>query len=245
MALTTFEMTYLCVQPFLMPLHREVHRRLMRMARTRDVVNILDVGGRKSHYTVGVPGRITISDVPRQSAVQTDLNLGITEAMMSQLRLRRSNIYEVLFDDMTQSRLPTASFDCVVAVEVLEHVEEDWRFVSEVNRVLRPGGTFLMTTPNGDSVANSNPDHKRHYRRAQLQQLLERAFVGVRVEYAIAAGRFRTLGLRPWRARNPLYTAGGMFGNLVNSMQSARVGLRDQPFGTRHLLATAIKSVGK
>jgi SAM-dependent methyltransferase len=43
---------------------------------------------------------------------------------------------------------PDASFDCVVLSEVLQNVP-DHRFVlGEVARVLRPGGVFVLTTPN-------------------------------------------------------------------------------------------------
>lgn len=41
-----------------------------------------------------------------------------------------------------------ASFDIVVAVEVVEHVEDQFRFVRELHRVTRPGGRALVTTPN-------------------------------------------------------------------------------------------------
>ena len=41
-----------------------------------------------------------------------------------------------------------ASFDLAVAVEVMEHIDDHDRFFSEVTRVLKPGGVFMMTTPN-------------------------------------------------------------------------------------------------
>jgi SAM-dependent methyltransferase len=40
------------------------------------------------------------------------------------------------------------SFDCVIALEVIEHVPDDDAFVSEGLRVLRSGGKFIFTTPN-------------------------------------------------------------------------------------------------
>jgi ubiquinone/menaquinone biosynthesis C-methylase UbiE len=40
------------------------------------------------------------------------------------------------------------SFDCAIALEVIEHVADDDRFVSEGLRVVRPGGKFIFTTPN-------------------------------------------------------------------------------------------------
>ncbi len=44
---------------------------------------------------------------------------------------------------------PDASFDQVVAMEVLEHLAIDPMFMlAEINRVLKPGGHLVLTTPN-------------------------------------------------------------------------------------------------
>jgi SAM-dependent methyltransferase len=40
------------------------------------------------------------------------------------------------------------SFDCVFSVDVLEHVENDSGFLQESVRVLKPGGTLIVGTPN-------------------------------------------------------------------------------------------------
>ncbi|HEX9704311.1 MAG TPA: class I SAM-dependent methyltransferase [Gemmatimonadales bacterium] len=48
--------------------------------------------------------------------------------------------------------LPDGSFDCAVAIEVIEHVENHARFVRELLRVVRPGGTAIITTPNVLSI---------------------------------------------------------------------------------------------
>ena len=46
--------------------------------------------------------------------------------------------------------LPYANdaFDVVYSIEVIEHIEGHRNFISEAARVLRPGGWFVMTTPN-------------------------------------------------------------------------------------------------
>jgi SAM-dependent methyltransferase len=41
-----------------------------------------------------------------------------------------------------------ASFDLVLAVELVEHIEDHHTLFNEVNRVLKPQGHFLLTTPN-------------------------------------------------------------------------------------------------
>jgi SAM-dependent methyltransferase len=44
--------------------------------------------------------------------------------------------------------LPDQSVDLAYSVEVLEHLEDQFRFFREVHRVLRSGGRFVLTTPN-------------------------------------------------------------------------------------------------
>ena len=235
-----FEVTYLSLAPLLVPLQRIVRARLTELAKSfPQRPRILDVGGRKSHYTIGVPGDITISDLPRESELQKMLHLGINSAIVDQTRARRSNVHDVVYDDMSHSMLPAATFDCVVSVEVLEHVDEDDAFVRHVSRVLKPAGVFLMTTPNGDSVKHDNPDHKRHYTRHQLWELLSRHFKRVEVEYAILGGRYRRWGLNSWSPRKPVTTVKSMIGNFINYRESMNGEVKERKVGTRHLIAVA------
>lgn len=45
-----------------------------------------------------------------------------------------------------------SSFDAVVSLEVVEHVEDQFAFLRELARVVRPGGRVVVTTPNVLSV---------------------------------------------------------------------------------------------
>lgn len=239
-----YEIARKSVEPVLPPLYRQVGSRLRSEVKNRaGLPLILDVGGRKSPYTIGVAARISILDLPRNTELQSALNLGVSGAILQQIKARRSNIESVILADMTKSGLPDDHYDIVVSVEVLEHVEDDETFVAEVSRVLKPGGRFIMTTPNGDYVENRNPDHKRHYKRDELSSLLNRHFENVCVEYAIAGGYFRKLGLRSWSAKRPVWTASSIIGNIVNSVQSARRNIANEAFGTHHLIASAGKAV--
>lgn len=44
------------------------------------------------------------------------------------------------------------SFDAVIAIEVMEHLESPWFFFREAIRVLKPGGQFIFTSPNVESL---------------------------------------------------------------------------------------------
>lgn len=51
-------------------------------------------------------------------------------------------------DLTTQLPWDAESFDGVIALEVVEHLDGVFPFFREVHRVLKPGGFFLFTTPN-------------------------------------------------------------------------------------------------
>lgn len=71
------------------------------------------------------------------------------------------------------------SFDCVITFQVIEHIEEDVAFVSEIRRVLRPGGRLILTTPNAPMSLTRNPWHVREYRVEELTNLLGALFAKV------------------------------------------------------------------
>ena len=49
--------------------------------------------------------------------------------------------------DATALPYPDASFDRIIAAEVLEHITDDEGAIAELARVLRPGGTIAVTVP--------------------------------------------------------------------------------------------------
>lgn len=73
----------------------------------------------------------------------------------------------------------SASFDAVVSFQVIEHIEDDIDFVREVARVLRPGGKFVVSTPNAPMSLTRNPWHVREYNADELRNILECHFAKV------------------------------------------------------------------
>lgn len=70
------------------------------------------------------------------------------------------------------------ALDLVVALDVLEHLEDDRTAALEVLRVLSPGGLFLATVPAYPFLWSRHDEalhHKRRYTKPQLQHLLESA----------------------------------------------------------------------
>lgn len=74
------------------------------------------------------------------------------------------------------------SFDYVVSFQVIEHIPADDQYVSEIHRVLRPGGQFIVTTPNKKMSITRNPWHIREYTIEELKTLLGSKFAAVKAQ---------------------------------------------------------------
>jgi SAM-dependent methyltransferase len=84
-----------------------------------------------------------------------------------------------------------ASFDVVLSFDVFEHIKDSNGHLNEVNRVLAPGGRYLLQTPNKwtntifetlrwRSFTSWRPDHCALHTYGQLRRRLERHGFDVR-----------------------------------------------------------------
>lgn len=76
-------------------------------------------------------------------------------------------------------KLANKSFDIVVSFQVIEHIKDDFAFLSEIYRVLRPGGKAIISTPNIKMSLSRNPWHIREYTAEQLGNLAKNIFSSV------------------------------------------------------------------
>ncbi|NJN28029.1 MAG: class I SAM-dependent methyltransferase [Cyclobacteriaceae bacterium] len=80
------------------------------------------------------------------------------------------------------SGLKDNSFDVVVSFQVIEHIKDDLGYLREIYRVLKPGGTALITTPNIAMSLSRNPWHIREYTASELAQLAGKVFENVEMK---------------------------------------------------------------
>lgn len=61
---------------------------------------------------------------------------------------KKSPIYKYFVADATKLPFSNDVFDCVVCSEVIEHIPEDEKALSEIRRILKNDGIFIITTSN-------------------------------------------------------------------------------------------------
>lgn len=123
----------------------------------------------------------------------------------------RSRIDQALFggdfqfsDDFEADSEQRGTYDIVVMLDVLEHIEHDAAAAERVATLLEPGGLFVVTVPALPSLWSAHDEANRHFRRytpATLNAVLQRA--GLRVvemEY-LFAWSLPLVYARTWVAR--------------------------------------------
>lgn len=149
--------------------HEIAYRECVAMARDRAWATVVDAGCGEGY------GADLLADAARQVvAVDRDLP-AIAHIRQAYPRLRP------VCANLIRLPLPAGSCDAVVSLQVIEHQWDVDRYLAEVARVLRPGGTFLCATPNRltftpHSATPVNPFHTVEFAAGELASCLERRF---------------------------------------------------------------------
>jgi ubiquinone/menaquinone biosynthesis C-methylase UbiE len=140
----------------------------------------LDLGCGDGAVSLAVrAGRLTLADV-------SPLALGRARA-----RLPEADAVEL--DPDAPLPLPDGAFDLVACTETLEHVRDLQLLLSEVRRVLEPGGRLAVTTPRHRrlmAVPDPLSPHLRFFTKRSLGALLEAMGFDVRTVTARGGGLF-------------------------------------------------------
>lgn len=154
--------------------------------------------------------------------------LDVSDASLQELRsLGLSNVSTVC--GLVESYRPESQFDWIVASEVLEHLRDPGSFMQQCCRWLAPGGSLLLTTPNGQWHGQEDEhedavEHLHTFSFSTLSRLSgELGTERVSLEYIRdGAGRRRWLGCRATREAVPP-TADDFFPPLRQVRASRRV----------------------
>jgi SAM-dependent methyltransferase len=86
--------------------------------------------------------------------------------------------YEIIRCSVLNTPFQADSFDCVVGLDLLEHLDEDLGALRELYRVCKPGGYLCVTVPAFQFLWSHHDElnhHKRRYTKPQLEAQLRAA----------------------------------------------------------------------
>ena len=108
---------------------------------------------------------------------------GIDLAMIPLSFSRRRGHQRTMCASATELPFADETFDLITALDVIEHLDDDVKGLSEIRRVLKTGAPAVIYVPAFMSLWGPNDDqsgHKRRYRLPELQAAAENA--GLKVE---------------------------------------------------------------
>ena len=84
---------------------------------------------------------------------------------------------KIVIADGRETPFKSDYFDLIISFEVFEHITGVERYLTEVHRMLKADGLFIMSTPNVETyhLAGMNPYHVREYSVAEVTLLLKEA----------------------------------------------------------------------
>lgn len=158
--------------------YREKMRAIHRIAPDRRLDDVLEIGGGRSGLTAML--------YPDARVINVDIDLEHAHA-----RFIRDKDMAFVCGNATDLPFPDATFDAVTMFDVLEHVLDDQRAISEAWRLLKDGGVLLVSSPNErwrfpyyerfgrlcptDTEVMADWGHvRRGYSAAELEQLVGR-----------------------------------------------------------------------
>jgi SAM-dependent methyltransferase len=94
------------------------------------------------------------------------------------IHARRLPAVDFVVGRLENAPLENSSFDVVLTLDVLEHLDDDMSGLREAVRLLKPGGLLLITVPALPSLWGGQDivsEHRRRYTKRSLGQLLKEA----------------------------------------------------------------------
>jgi SAM-dependent methyltransferase len=140
-------------------------------------------------------GHLTQALVPRDAYVAADCH-PIHRFNLRTLALSKPYLKVCDADAARPEGLPAIAdgYDTVLAVNVIEHVDDDARALSAMARLLCPGGRLVLVVPQGPKLMGSLDavfGHRRRYTRSGLERLVLQA--GLQIEKVHGFNRLASL----------------------------------------------------
>lgn len=119
-------------------------------------------------------------------------------------------------------------FDAVISFEVIEHLKDPDKFLQNINQVLKPGGFFIMSTPNSEFTSPeggvASPYHTKEFNQKELNKLLVNKFKKVEIFGQVKSKK----ALTAWE-------------DFLNSQNARQSAVNTDVLGVRKLIPRSLK----
>lgn len=113
---------------------------------------------------IGCSSGYLLSEIRRNFPEAAVLGADVVKQPLLRLAERIPDLPLLRFD-LSRCPLPDCCVDAVVMLNVLEHIENERAALSQVYRVLKPGGILVIEVPAGPGLYDYYDKYLRHYRR--------------------------------------------------------------------------------
>ena len=126
---------------------------------------------------VGCGTGAILTHVERRFPDVATVGLDFDDGALDYCRGRRLGA-RLMRGDGTRLPLRDGSLDCITALDIIEHFDDDEAVIAELFRTLKPGGELVASVPAYPWLWSPHDDflhHKRRYRTGELQAKLRAA----------------------------------------------------------------------
>lgn len=122
---------------------------------------------------IGCSSGFLLKDISTELPQAVLVGADVVKAPLYRLAEQLPNVPLMRFD-LLKCPLPDSTFDAVVLLNVLEHIEDDVRALRQVFRLLKPGGVAVIEVPAGPHLYDVYDRALMHFRRYAMPELVEK-----------------------------------------------------------------------
>ena len=127
---------------------------------------VADIGAGSGYYTMLLSAAVG----PRGRVYATDIQPAMLALIQKKIDARRATNVELVVGTPTESKLPDASVDLALMVDVYHELAEPQVFLRSLKRALKPDGRLvLIEFRKEDPQVPIRPEHKMSVREARLE----------------------------------------------------------------------------
>ncbi len=155
------------------------------------VGNVLEVGA-------GIGGTtVALNDGSACHWICVEPDFAQAKRLRSQVAQSRATLEPIVVVGSLRAFAERSLFDCVLYMDVLEHIDQDQVQVQMAARLVRPGGHIVVLSPAHQwlfSEFDKSIGHRRRYTKSSLRHLMPDGWIEKKLAYLDSVGVLLSLG---------------------------------------------------